>query len=897
MLIAGAVLAGVLLLIWRGNLFMALRLRLNDTYFVQQATSGNLVIVAIDDASLAAYGRAPAEWPRRVYADLLNALAGSGARVVAIDLLFSGEAADDALLVDALAALREAGTRIVLANAGINSVAAMREQGDLAALQFSTDLSLSPVIADAAALYYRGYANTIPDIDGVIRRQPSLITVLDEAPPDSDFNDHFSFSLATYLAYLRIPAGAASQVLTAEPGALMVAGRRLSVDAFGLWQLNYFGPPSSPPTEQPATFPTISLAAIIDQQVDLSQFAGKIVLVGLINTTGLLEQYQVPASTRGDLMAGIEIQANAIESLLQDRAVSTLPDSWQAVLIVGLALAASLIYALPRWYIKVMWAFGLVLVWFFSASATFSTALVMINLFDTSLALILPLGVAIGTDIIRETRLRQRKEFLLDSLRHVAEQRLHIEQIADYILTDLARLVPGAQAALDLHLDGDSCRRFTHDPQRQWPDASAPTAADDSATIIRRDPYTFVPIQWQGRRQGVMLLAHPRRLSGASQRLLAEFAQQLAPHIDNLTLYYALQRQKSLLDSVFAESPAGIAISDDAGQIIQCNDALAPLFDEPDSAQSTLLELLRKADDPLLLKRFKDGLASGAAFHFDDVPIGAVSLRIGAAPLRGYGLWTVVLVDVTALVDLSKLKTKMLRLASHDLKNPLSRVSGYAELIDMNGGLSETNQRYLSYIQSAGVDMLNIINDILSLERLRSSKIAAEPVNLSLLVRDVCGSHQPDVIRKQQHFTLELQADDLHVQGDPGQLSQAITNLVGNAIKYTPDAGTIVVRLNADDATLHFAVEDTGYGIPLESQADLFSEFFRAVSTATSHIEGTGLGLSLTKSVIEGHGGTIGFTSIESEGSTFYFTLPRFAPYEPDDQVDTEMDDDIDARI
>jgi signal transduction histidine kinase len=119
---------------------------------------------------------------------------------------------------------------------------------------------------------------------------------------------------------------------------------------------------------------------------------------------------------------------------------------------------------------------------------------------------------------------------------------------------------------------------------------------------------------------------------------------------------------------------------------------------------------------------------------------------------------------------------------------------------------------------------------------------------------------------------------NLWVRGNTTQLRQAITNLVGNGIKYTPDNGRIQVSLTRHDKRLNFEVEDNGYGISQEKQNSLFQRFYRAHEPGTDHIPGTGLGLSLVKAVIERHGGEVRVKSDPGKGSTFGFWLPAIEP-------------------
>lgn len=877
-LFAGGIIALILLLIWYGNLFTPTRLRIDDVFYAPAETSDRIVIVAIDDDSLTRYGRTPVEWSRAVYADLIAVLGAGNARVIAFDLLFSTTQPEDEVFAEALANLRQsdARTRIVLADAGINFNPNVVATDDSHVLTYSDRLPLSPILVDNAD--YLGFANALTDSDGVIRKQPSLIQVNDA--------QGVSFSIATYLAYLRIPASATSQIISAEGDTLNVTPeRQLTVDDYGMWRQYYFGSSS---IGEDQTFTTVSLSDVIDGNVDLALFDDKIVLVGLSNNVGELDKYRVPSSA--SLMSGIEIQANAIESLLQARFVEPIAPFAQASIIVLLAVGASLIYARPRWYFKIVLAAGLIFAWFILTSLIYSISTVSISLFDTMLALGIPLIISVGIDITLETVQRQQKEFLLSSLQRIAEQHLQLPQAAQYILEDVGNIVPKATATLLVSGDNGAYHYFHHHAQDGKKSDSKIRTQEvpvliQQATgqkIIRETGRTLIPLAWQNKQQGLLVIEHPKqtRLDHADEQLLSELTRQLAPNLENMRLYEQTQRQKSLLDAVFAESPAGIAIVDVEGQVVQSNHYLTLLLDaKADTIVGRSLPdlIAKKADDDGFGRQLLDGIRSRQNFDLLEVKLGQTSARIDVAPLQHYALWVVVVGDVTSLVELNKLKTQMLRIASHDLKNPLARIIGFATLVEMDQNLTPEQARYVKFIRSGGDEMLHIIDDNLNLDRLRSGKIFLEDVDFNRLVSEVCASHQPDTIQKQQELVLELPSEPVHVTVDRSYISQAVTNLVGNAIKYTPDNGKIMVRLIVEPKQTRFEVEDTGYGIPAESQEKLFTEFYRAKSRETAHIPGTGLGLSLVKSAIEAHGGKIDFKSVAGEGSTFYFTLPKGA--------------------
>ncbi|MGJ3237504.1 MAG: PAS domain S-box protein [Anaerolineae bacterium] len=227
---------------------------------------------------------------------------------------------------------------------------------------------------------------------------------------------------------------------------------------------------------------------------------------------------------------------------------------------------------------------------------------------------------------------------------------------------------------------------------------------------------------------------------------------------------------------------------------------------------------------------------------------------------------------------LEQLKTDMIRIASHDLKNPLSAIMGYMEMLreDVNKKLNEKELGYLDKIEIAARKMQRITMGILSLERIQqfAEQQSHKIVNLKTLMAR-CVSDQADyAVRSEQKLHRHLPEDAVYVQGDPLQIHEAISNLVQNAIKYTPRHGTVHVYLTVTERSAQVRVIDNGYGIPDELQERLFSPFYRARTSETRFIEGTGLGLHLVKNIIERHDGSMLFESTYGEGSTFGFDLP-----------------------
>src|SRR5690606_4983252 len=129
-----------------------------------------------------------------------------------------------------------------------------------------------------------------------------------------------------------------------------------------------------------------------------------------------------------------------------------------------------------------------------------------------------------------------------------------------------------------------------------------------------------------------------------------------------------------------------------------------------------------------------EGFQQHELFHIDEIKTEKSVVSLDAAPIANYDVWIVIIGDITSLVELSELKTQMLRIAAHDLKNPLGRIMGFAELLEMQLNLDERQSRYLSFISKASLEMKEIITDILNLERLRSTKLKLEPVDINRIL-------------------------------------------------------------------------------------------------------------------------------------------------------------------
>lgn len=872
-LLSGGLLVVLLLILWNANAFAQLRLSLSNAYFVSTSTSESIVIVAIDDKSLAQYGRTPAEWSRALFGELADIVSEQGARVLAYDLIFSESTADDDLFAEALLTARQsdARTRIVLAGAGVQVPSDnLNVAGFSNGLQYSASLEPNPVLRQTAD--YIGYANAFPDVDSRLRRQPSLIELNEQL--------QVSFNLALFFAQRRIPFDAIPQVISADENNLYLTEElTLPVDERGLWLQNYFGVPYVP--EQNEVFPVLSFVDVIEGNVDGTIFADKIVMVGLIGSLGATDQYPVPSSSSGSLMSGVEIQANAVESLLSGTPLVRQSLLSEALMIVGLTVFSSFLFDKPRWYLKLLLWLGVIILFFVVGFLLFVTQHQVINLFYGALSISLPVVFSIGLEISREITRRRRSEFLLQSIVSIAEQNMVIDNILLLIADDIQSIITDCAGFVWAYTSSSRTTPNEHRWRASVSDQSLTELAHKSIknqSTQHTDTQLAVPMIWQGEIQGVLAAQSNNSITQAQISLIQDLAQRLAPTFDNLTLHRSLDQQNHLLELILSNSPASIVVIDPAYKILRTNQRFSQwmAIANKDLLQNEFFSLLKQRgiNDQYItqLEQKLDGLGNFDLEIRDDQNH---VLRLSAVPLTKLGHWVMILVDISDLVQLNELKTQMIRMASHDLKNPLSRVLGYAEIIATSGSLDETNTRFMNNVMNAGDEINQIITDILDLEQLRSGQMERKSASFKNLVREIVSRHEPDKDRKQQTLTLEMLDEPVTVLIDYMRLGQAVSNLIGNAIKYTQDEGTIHVRVWQPDAhSVQLEVSDNGYGIPEASQAKLFTEFYRVKTNSTRGISGTGLGLSLVKSVVEAHDGTVRVESTEGEGSTFYVLLP-----------------------
>lgn len=342
--------------------------------------------------------------------------------------------------------------------------------------------------------------------------------------------------------------------------------------------------------------------------------------------------------------------------------------------------------------------------------------------------------------------------------------------------------------------------------------------------------------------------------------------------------------QAALIDATLD----GICLTDAAGNALISNAPLRRMSVELGMPQhgtvpERLLAVSDRVTDPERYRERMQELASSVhaetSDEFEQVGTGR-SFRGYTAPVHDSGgrlvgrVWT--LREVTADRELDRMRDAFVATVSHELRTPLTSIAGFLEMLeDEEHELGDTGRMYLDVIRRSTDRLHGLVEELLLVAQIEARRVELVPVPLDLveLVSKCVEAARPAAAEKR--ISIELVADHpRRVRADARRLAQVVDNLVSNALKFTPEEGSVTLTVNGDGDTVHLAVADTGIGIPADEQGQVFTRFFRSRSATNGAIPGTGLGLAISRALVEQHGGTIELQSAEGQGTRVTVALP-----------------------
>jgi PAS domain S-box-containing protein len=377
-----------------------------------------------------------------------------------------------------------------------------------------------------------------------------------------------------------------------------------------------------------------------------------------------------------------------------------------------------------------------------------------------------------------------------------------------------------------------------------------------------------------------------RQFEASEVGLLSTLASQMAVLIENARLFQATEGGRRRLEAILTSTTDAVLVTDREDRVLLVNPAAERAFHVV--AGTVAGQKIGEAGlAPILVRILEEPLTPSEALAREvPLPDGRIWYANVSAILSADGERigrVAVMRDITHLKQLDELKSEFVATVSHDLRAPLTFMRGYATMLPMVGGLNDKQREYLEKILRGIGQMGELIDDLLDLGRIEAGVgLERKPCHLgAVLVEAVDSVRARATSVKGLTLRLEPAEDVAIISGDAALLRQAVTNLVDNALKYSPNGGTVTVGLSLRNGQAVIRVADTGIGIAPEDQVRLFEKFYRIKRRDTVNIRGTGLGLAIVKSIVERHGGRVWVESELDKGSTFYISLPLSEPGSP----------------
>jgi len=380
-----------------------------------------------------------------------------------------------------------------------------------------------------------------------------------------------------------------------------------------------------------------------------------------------------------------------------------------------------------------------------------------------------------------------------------------------------------------------------------------------------------------------------RKLTAASKRIASgELGQKLTiearDEVGELThafnemsaktkeLVETISQDRTRLATILDNMTDGVMMVDTEGNVSLANKAAEKLFSVKEAKNEPLIEAVRDHEVDELLKLCLRTAQTEAVQY--ESSVSKSFLRVIAIPIAHTGV-LLLFQDLTELRSLQTTRRELIGNISHEFRTPLAGIKAMVETL--SGGAiddKEAARDFLTRIDSEVDRLTQLVEELTELSRIEAGKaeLKKEPIDLSKLVEEVIAQLSPQAERQQLSISREFATNLPSVPADKDRVRQVITNLVHNAIKFTPGGGRVIITSRALEGSVVVHIADTGIGIPEEDLPRIFERFYKGDKARAGG--GTGMGLAIAKHVIQAHGGTIWVQSEEGKGSTFAFSLP-----------------------
>jgi PAS domain S-box-containing protein len=371
-------------------------------------------------------------------------------------------------------------------------------------------------------------------------------------------------------------------------------------------------------------------------------------------------------------------------------------------------------------------------------------------------------------------------------------------------------------------------------------------------------------------------------LSDDVWRIFSLIVSQISAAVENALLFQQVEQERARLEAILSSSTDAVLVVDRHSRIVLDNPAAWGVMGV-DRSQSRKL-LAQSTQTEKLVQLFASAMqgdeTTGEIPLMDGRTFYANLSSVSAANGEVIG-WVATMQDVSHFKELNELKSDFVNAVSHDLRSPLSGILIATHLLPQLGPITDAQRELIDTVETRVKSMGALIDDLLDVGKIEARiDLDMEPSPVTPLINEVTHAFLPMAREKAIQLNIYLDKDLPLVMANTIRLRQVMSNLVGNAIKYTPHEGKVTVRAFQQENELRIQVIDTGIGIPAADQPHIFEKFYRVRGEHGSDIKGTGLGLALVKGIVDKHGGHIWLESVLGEGSTFTVALPVYTDIE-----------------